>query len=113
MLLCVVLRIIILLLLLLLLFPVLCIHNISDLELERHGLKLLPRSPSSFTPCLDGRYLLLGPDAELNHSEISKFSKRDANAYPRCIFYLQMILDKCSKSRGFYEHLASSSFFFL
>ncbi|CAN6339218.1 unnamed protein product [Urochloa humidicola] len=56
---------------------------LRDLELERHGLKLLPRSPSSFTPCLDGRYLLLGPDAELNHSEISKFSKKDALAYPR------------------------------
>uniref|UniRef100_A0A0E0BVK9 Amine oxidase domain-containing protein n=1 Tax=Oryza glumipatula TaxID=40148 RepID=A0A0E0BVK9_9ORYZ len=54
-----------------------------ELELERHGLKLLPRSPSSFTPCLDGRYLLLGPDAELNHSEISKFSENDACAYPR------------------------------
>ncbi|CAI9282560.1 unnamed protein product [Lactuca saligna] len=56
---------------------------IRDLELHRHGLKLLKRSPSSFTPCLDGRYLLLGPDAELNHSEISKFSKQDADAYPR------------------------------
>ncbi|CAM0147205.1 unnamed protein product [Urochloa decumbens] len=56
---------------------------LRDLELERHGLKLLPRSPSSFTPCLDGRYLLLGPDADLNHSEISKFSKKDALAYPR------------------------------
>nr|XP_043615447.1 pyridine nucleotide-disulfide oxidoreductase domain-containing protein 2 [Erigeron canadensis] len=56
---------------------------IRDLELHRHGLKLLKRSPSSFTPCLDGRYLLLGPDAELNHSEISKFSQRDADAYPR------------------------------
>lgn len=52
---------------------------------------MLKRSPSSFTPCLDGRYLLLGPDKELNYSEISKFSKRDAEAYPRsaiasCIF---------------------------
>ncbi|CAD6247993.1 unnamed protein product [Miscanthus lutarioriparius] len=56
---------------------------LRDLELERHGLKLLPRSPSSFTPCLDGRYLLLGPDAELNFSEISKFSRKDAEAYPR------------------------------
>ncbi|XBH66555.1 hypothetical protein VPH35_095031 [Triticum aestivum] len=56
---------------------------IRELELERHGLKLLPRSPSSFTPCLDGRYLLLGPDAELNRSEIGKFSKKDAEAYPR------------------------------
>ncbi|KAM7259333.1 hypothetical protein ACFE04_015074 [Oxalis oulophora] len=33
-------------------------------------------------PCLDGRYLLLGPDKELNHSEIAKLSKRDADAYP-------------------------------
>ncbi|KAL4566980.1 hypothetical protein LXL04_022550 [Taraxacum kok-saghyz] len=39
---------------------------IRDLELHRHGLKLMKRSPSSFTPCLDGRYLLLGPNAELN-----------------------------------------------
>ncbi|XP_022870339.1 pyridine nucleotide-disulfide oxidoreductase domain-containing protein 2-like isoform X2 [Olea europaea var. sylvestris] len=56
---------------------------IKELELKRHGLKMLKRSPSSFTPCLDGRYLLLGPDKELNYSEISKFSKRDAEAYPR------------------------------
>ncbi|KAL7231472.1 hypothetical protein ACSBR2_009678 [Camellia fascicularis] len=56
---------------------------IRELELGRHGLKLLKRSPSSFTPCLDGRYLLMGPDKDLNYSEISKFSKRDAEAYPR------------------------------
>ncbi|GMH24572.1 hypothetical protein Nepgr_026415 [Nepenthes gracilis] len=56
---------------------------IKELELERHGLKLLSRYPSSFTPCLDGRYLLLGADKDLNHSEISKFSKSDADAYPR------------------------------
>ncbi|KAJ8621122.1 hypothetical protein MRB53_029651 [Persea americana] len=56
---------------------------IKELELGRHGLKLLKRNPSSFTPCLDGRYLLLGPDAAFNHAEISKFSKKDAEAYPR------------------------------
>ncbi|OIW09724.1 hypothetical protein TanjilG_09397 [Lupinus angustifolius] len=56
---------------------------IKELDLSKHGLKLLKRSPSSFTPCLDGRYLLLGPDKELNHSEISKFSRKDAEAYPR------------------------------
>ncbi|XP_022136694.1 pyridine nucleotide-disulfide oxidoreductase domain-containing protein 2 isoform X2 [Momordica charantia] len=56
---------------------------IKELELARHGLKLLKRNPSSFTPCLDGRYLLLGPDKDINYSEISKFSKRDADAYPR------------------------------
>ncbi|XP_078430454.1 FAD/NAD(P)-binding oxidoreductase family protein [Wolffia australiana] len=56
---------------------------IRELELGRHGLKLLKRNPSSFTPCLDGRYLLLGPDSALNHSEIFKFSAKDALAYPR------------------------------
>lgn len=57
---------------------------IKELELsKKHGLKLLKRNPSSFTPCLDGRYLLLGPDKQLNHSEISKFSQKDAEAYPR------------------------------
>ncbi|XP_062010843.1 uncharacterized protein LOC133727254 [Rosa rugosa] len=56
---------------------------IKELELARHGMKLLKRSPSSFTPCLDGRYLLLGPEKDLNHSEIAKFSKLDADAYPR------------------------------
>uniref|UniRef100_A0A3Q7FV19 Amine oxidase domain-containing protein n=1 Tax=Solanum lycopersicum TaxID=4081 RepID=A0A3Q7FV19_SOLLC len=56
---------------------------IKELELKRHGLKLLKRSPSSFTPRLDGRYLLLGSDKEQNYSEISKFSKSDADAYSR------------------------------
>ncbi|XP_051140411.1 uncharacterized protein LOC127257908 isoform X8 [Andrographis paniculata] len=56
---------------------------VKELELAKHGLKLLKRNPSSFTPCLDGRYLLLGPDKELTKSEICKFSKGDAEAYPR------------------------------
>src|SRR5512136_3284354 len=44
-----------------------------DLELERHGYALLPRSPSSFTPFPDGRSLLLGPDQDLNRREVTKF----------------------------------------
>src|SRR5437899_3686300 len=51
---------------------------IRDLELKRHGFEMLPRNPSSFTPFPDGRYLLLGPDPELNRREVSKFSTRDA-----------------------------------
>lgn len=54
-----------------------------DLDLRRHGYKVLPRNPSSFTPLEDGRYLLLGPDADSNRREIGKFSARDADAYPR------------------------------
>lgn len=56
---------------------------IRDLELKQHGFRMLPRNPSSFTPFPDGRYLFLGPDPELNHREISKFSTRDADAFPR------------------------------
>src|SRR6202158_1312109 len=56
---------------------------IRDLDLKRHGFALLPRNPSSFTPFPDGRYLLLGPDPALNQREISKFSARDAEAFPR------------------------------
>src|SRR6476619_1903787 len=51
---------------------------IRDLELKRHGFKMLPRSPSSFTPFPDGRYLMMGPDKEMTHREIAKFSKKDA-----------------------------------
>lgn len=56
---------------------------IRDLDLKAHGFQMLPRNPSSFSPFADGRYLLLGPDAALNHKEISKFSARDAAALPR------------------------------
>src|SRR5579885_3778265 len=35
---------------------------IRDLDLKRHGFEMLPRSPSSFTPFPDGRYLMMSPD---------------------------------------------------
>ena len=54
-----------------------------ELRLADYGYRVLQRSPSSFTPLPDGRSLLLGPDAALNHREIAKFSARDAEAYPR------------------------------
>ena len=56
---------------------------IRDLELKRYGFEMLPRNPSSFTPFPDGRYLLMGPDPELNRREVSKFSVKDADALPR------------------------------
>jgi phytoene dehydrogenase-like protein len=56
---------------------------IQDLTLKEYGLRILPRSPSSFTPLPDGRSLMMGPDAALNQREIGKFSMRDAAAYPR------------------------------
>jgi phytoene dehydrogenase-like protein len=61
---------------------------IRELELKRHGLEILPRNPSSFTPFPDGRYLMMGPEPGLNQKEISKFSRRDAEALPK---YEQML----------------------
>src|SRR6476469_73864 len=56
---------------------------IRDLELKKHGFEMLPRSPSSFTPFPDGRYLMMGPDRDLTLREIAKFSTKDAEAYPK------------------------------
>jgi phytoene dehydrogenase-like protein len=55
---------------------------VRDLDLGRHGFEVLPRSPSSFTPYPDARFLMLGPDPALNEREIAKFSLRDAERYP-------------------------------
>jgi phytoene dehydrogenase-like protein len=59
-----------------------------ELRLRDYGFESLERNPSSFSPFPDGRYLLMGPDADLNRREISKFSARDAEAYPK---YEQML----------------------
>src|SRR5439155_3993539 len=56
---------------------------IRDLRLREYGFESLERNPSSFSPFPDGRYLLMGPDAQLNLREIAKFSARDAEAYPK------------------------------
>ena len=66
-------------------------HIIRELRLKEYGLKILPRSPSSFTPLPDGRSLTMGPDPALNHREISKFSLKDAAAYPRYEALLERI----------------------
>jgi phytoene dehydrogenase-like protein len=56
---------------------------IRELRLKEYGLHILPRNPSSFTPMLDGRSLLMGPDERATCREIAKFSERDAVAYPK------------------------------
>lgn len=53
-----------------------------DLQLREYGFELIERNPSSFSPFLDGRYLMLGPDNASNVREIGKFSARDAQRYP-------------------------------
>jgi phytoene dehydrogenase-like protein len=66
---------------------------IRDLQLARHGFELLPRSPSSFTPFPDGRFLLMGPDKALTRQQVAKFSARDAEALPRYEAMLERVAD--------------------
>lgn len=66
---------------------------IRDLKLKENGLTILPRNPSSFTPTLDGKYLLLGPDKKENQRQIGKFSQRDAEAYPKYEHFLESVAE--------------------
>ncbi len=66
---------------------------IRDLELKKHGFEMLPRSPSSFSPYPDGRYLMMGPDKDLTHREVSKFSAKDADALPKYEAMLTRVAD--------------------
>ena len=49
---------------------------IQDLELARHGLRIVERRASNFLPTEDGRYLLTGGGR--TQTEVAKFSTRDA-----------------------------------
>jgi len=53
---------------------------IRDLDLHRHGLKIVERRAQNFLPTEDGRYLLTGEGR--TQKEIAKFSAADAERYP-------------------------------
>lgn len=59
----------------------------TELELQRHGLRVLPRDPYSFTPLLEDRSpprsLLMGHDMAQTQRQIAQFSQKDAQAYPK------------------------------
>ncbi|HYL27482.1 MAG TPA: NAD(P)/FAD-dependent oxidoreductase, partial [Candidatus Nitrosotalea sp.] len=56
---------------------------IRDLRLHDYGFEAIERNPASFSPFLDGRYLMLGTGSARDVDEIAKFSKRDAERYPQ------------------------------
>lgn len=53
---------------------------IADLELARHGLRVVERRMSNFLPLADGRYLAAGEGRTAG--EVAKFSSRDAERLP-------------------------------
>jgi phytoene dehydrogenase-like protein len=66
---------------------------IRELRLADYGYRVLRRSPSSFTPLADGRSLLMGPEPGLNEREIARFSRRDAEQYPRYEALLERVAE--------------------
>ena len=64
---------------------------IRDLDLHRHGLKIIERKLNNFLPLEDGRYLALGADR--TEAEIAKFSAKDAAAFLQYNARLDAIAD--------------------
>ena len=63
---------------------------IRDMQLERHGLKVVLRKTDNFLPG-DGDYLLSGRDG-LTRKEIARHHKADAEAYDRYIAELETVV---------------------
>lgn len=64
---------------------------IRDLELARHGLRIVEREISNFLPTEDGRYLAVG--AGKTQAQVAKFSPRDAERLDAYSERLEQIAD--------------------
>ncbi|EGD75393.1 FAD dependent oxidoreductase [Salpingoeca rosetta] len=57
---------------------------VKELDLHKHGLRFLPRDPSSFTPTkTPGQHLMFWDDETKTAASIAQFSKHDADAFPK------------------------------
>ena len=66
---------------------------IKDLELARHGYKIFPMGPYYQAFPEGGSIKLYADDARRNHEEVSKWSKKDADAMPRWDAWLAGLAD--------------------
>jgi phytoene dehydrogenase-like protein len=64
---------------------------VRELELEKHGYIVDAKDPAFFSPFPDGRHLFMWQDRAKTISEIAKFSKRDAEAYPKYEAHLERL----------------------
>lgn len=60
---------------------------IEDLELRRHGFQVSPLDPLKCCLYPDGRALMTWDSVERTQDAIGRFSKRDAEAYPRWVAF--------------------------
>jgi phytoene dehydrogenase-like protein len=66
---------------------------IRDLDLDRHGYKIFPMGPYYQAFPEGGSIKLYADDAQRNHEEVSKWSKKDADAMPRWDAWLAGLAD--------------------
>src|SRR6185312_5080966 len=64
---------------------------VRELELERCGYQVLPKDPAFFSAYPDGRHLFFWQDERKTLAGIAKFSKKDAEAYPKYEAYLERL----------------------
>ncbi len=64
---------------------------IVDLDLPRFGYAVDAKDPAFFSPYPDGRYLFFWQDREKTLAEIARFSKRDAEVYPKYEEHLERL----------------------
>src|SRR5262245_3960697 len=56
---------------------------LEAMHVRQHGLEMIPRNPRSFVPFPDGRFMCLWDEEERRLAEFAKFSKKDAENWPR------------------------------
>jgi len=66
---------------------------IEELSLEKYGFKYLPRDPSSFTPTMGDKSLMLGADDDANWHSVAQFSVQDADNLPKYEAFLNQVRD--------------------
>src|SRR3990172_897861 len=66
---------------------------VRDLELARFGYEAHPFDPQFFLPFPDGDSILLWNDADKNYKELARFSKNDADSYPKYVQFLTEVME--------------------
>ncbi len=66
---------------------------VSELELARFGYEAHPFDPQFFLPFPDGDSMLLWNDAARNEKELARFSKKDAETYPKYVAFWTEVME--------------------
>ncbi|MEI9811637.1 MAG: NAD(P)/FAD-dependent oxidoreductase [Acidobacteriota bacterium] len=64
---------------------------VRELELEKFGYKVDAKDPAFFSPFPDGTHMFMWQDRAKTLAEIAKFSKKDAEAYPKYEAFLERL----------------------